>query len=66
MHQPPIELWGGIECTVNRVGDAYHDQLSFSGHRERATDLWALGSLGLKPARANQFPVSRICGLIFP
>jgi dTDP-4-dehydrorhamnose reductase len=46
-----LELWGGIECTVNRVGDVYHDQLAFSGHRERETDLHALASLGLKALR---------------
>jgi dTDP-4-dehydrorhamnose reductase len=51
MHQPSIELWGGIECTVNRVGDVYHDQLRFSGHHGRGTDLGALGSLGLKALR---------------
>jgi dTDP-4-dehydrorhamnose reductase len=25
---PPLELWGGIECTINRVGDRFVDQLS--------------------------------------
>ncbi len=24
----PIELWGGIECTINRVHDRYNDQLT--------------------------------------
>ena len=28
----PLELWGGVECTVNRVGDRYFDQLERSGH----------------------------------
>jgi dTDP-4-dehydrorhamnose reductase len=51
MNQSSLELWGGIECTVNRVGDCYHDQLRFSGHLERSTDLHALGSLGLKALR---------------
>ena len=23
----PLELWGGVECTVNRVGDRFFDQL---------------------------------------
>jgi len=54
MHQPSLELWGGIECTVNRVGDCFHDQLRFSGHLGRASDLQALGSLGL---RALRYPV---------
>ena len=30
-----IELWGGIECTVNRVGDSVFDQLIMSGHQDR-------------------------------
>jgi hypothetical protein len=21
-----IEIWGGLECTINRVRDNYHDQ----------------------------------------
>jgi len=25
------ELWAGVECTVNRVGDWYHDQLTRTG-----------------------------------
>ena len=27
----PLELWAGPECTVNRVGDQFHDQLEASG-----------------------------------
>ena len=30
-----IELWVGIECTVNRVGATYHDQIERSGHALR-------------------------------
>jgi dTDP-4-dehydrorhamnose reductase len=51
MNQPSLELWGGIECTVNRVGRRYHDQLRFSGHRRRAHDLQAIASLGLQALR---------------
>lgn len=51
MSQPSLELWGGIECTVNRVRDVYHDQLKFSGHATRASDLEALASLGIKALR---------------
>lgn len=51
MSQASLELWGGIECTVNRVEGAYHDQLRFSGHHERSADLAALASLGLKALR---------------
>jgi dTDP-4-dehydrorhamnose reductase len=51
MNLQSLELWGGIECTVNRVGDRYHDQCQFSGHATRDSDLVALGSLGLKALR---------------
>jgi dTDP-4-dehydrorhamnose reductase len=46
-----LELWGGIECTVNRVGDVWHDQLSRSGHDERTADLEAFHALGLRTLR---------------
>src|ERR1700712_759932 len=47
-----LELWGGVECTINRVGDTYYDQLASSGHRERATeDLGLFASLGLRTLR---------------
>jgi dTDP-4-dehydrorhamnose reductase len=51
MNQPSLELWGGIECTVNRVGQRYHDQLTFSGHARRPGDLAAIRSLGVKALR---------------
>ena len=34
-----IELWGGIECTINRVGDTYFDQVKATGHEARPADL---------------------------
>ncbi len=34
-----LELWGGPECTVNRVKDAYYDQLMLTGHQDRDTDI---------------------------
>ncbi|WP_071887825.1 dTDP-4-dehydrorhamnose reductase [Rufibacter sp. DG15C] len=46
-----LELWGGIECTVNRVGDRYFDQLAQSGHAQRLSDLEALADLGIKKLR---------------
>src|SRR5690606_35957264 len=48
---PPLELWGGVECTVNRVGDRYHDQLHASGHHHRPGDIDLLAGLGLKAVR---------------
>src|SRR5712671_5261254 len=47
-----LELWGGVECTINRVGDAYYDQLASSGHRERVReDLDLFAGLGLRTLR---------------
>ncbi|MBA4804710.1 MAG: hypothetical protein H2038_08685 [Brevundimonas sp.] len=46
-----LELWGGHECTVNRVGDAWLDQTRLSGHQERPGDLDRFARLGLKALR---------------
>ena len=47
----PPELWGGVECTVNRVGDLYHDQMERSGHARRPEDLDLIAGLGLRTLR---------------
>src|SRR5690349_21779449 len=44
-------LWGGVECTVNRVGDAYFDQLERTGHAARLSDLDRFADLGLRTLR---------------
>lgn len=49
-----IECWGGAECTINRVGDVYHEQLFRTGHGARLEDLEHLAALGLRRVR---FPV---------
>jgi dTDP-4-dehydrorhamnose reductase len=49
-----LELWGGIECTVNRVGDRYFDQVVRSGHHDRFSDLELIAGLGV---RALRYPV---------
>jgi dTDP-4-dehydrorhamnose reductase len=46
-----LELWGGPECTVNRVGDAFHDQTARSGHHDRIDDLDRFAALGLRRLR---------------
>jgi dTDP-4-dehydrorhamnose reductase len=45
------ELWGGIECTVNRVGDRYFDQLVRNGHCDRIGDLEMFAELGIRAIR---------------
>src|SRR5690606_33213299 len=47
----PLELWGGHECTVNRVGERFLDQTVLSGHQERLTDLDLFAKLGVKALR---------------
>jgi dTDP-4-dehydrorhamnose reductase len=46
-----LELWGGLECTVNRVGDAWFDQTARSGHQERIGDLALFAGLGIRKLR---------------
>src|SRR5437762_8048753 len=46
-----LQLWGGIECTVNRVADRYFDQLKYSGHHDRLSDLDLIASLGISVLR---------------
>ena len=45
------ELWAGVECTVNRVGERYYDQLERGGHARRVEDLELLSWLGVRAAR---------------
>jgi len=45
------ELWGGHECTVNRVEDQWLDQSRLSGHQDRPDDLDRFAALGLKALR---------------
>ena len=47
----PIELWGGVECTVVRLGDDYRDQLEETGHAGRLSDLDAIADLGIRTVR---------------
>lgn len=46
-----LELWAGIECTVNRIGDQYFDQLERNGHINRIEDLDLFNSLGITAIR---------------
>ncbi len=44
-------MWGGIECTINRVGDAFFTQLDRSGHLGRDGDLGRFAALGIAALR---------------
>jgi dTDP-4-dehydrorhamnose reductase len=46
-----IDVWGGIECTVNRVHDTWFDQLVRSGHDLRVEDLDRIAELGVTTLR---------------
>ncbi len=46
-----IEVWGGPECTLNRVGDRFFDQVVRTGHEHRLDDLDRFASLGVKALR---------------
>lgn len=49
-----VELWAGAECTVNRVGERWFDQLHRTGHHDRLEDIERLAALGVARVR---FPV---------
>jgi dTDP-4-dehydrorhamnose reductase len=48
---PGLEVWGGVECTINRVGDTWFDQSAWSGHDGRPDDLSRFHALGLRTLR---------------
>ncbi|WP_194776263.1 family 1 glycosylhydrolase [Pararhodonellum marinum] len=53
-HQYPFqkpEIWGGIECTINRIQNNYLDQLALAGHYDRADDVKSIAQLGIKALR---------------
>ncbi|HEU5164135.1 MAG TPA: family 1 glycosylhydrolase [Chitinophagaceae bacterium] len=45
------EIWGGVECTINRVQDIFRDQLIYSGHYSRPGDIERFAELGIKKIR---------------
>jgi dTDP-4-dehydrorhamnose reductase len=53
-HGEELALWGGLECTVNRVADEYFSQLQRNGHTDRLCDLERFAKLGI---RAIRYPV---------
>lgn len=46
-----LQIWGGVECTVNRVGDQYLDQMAKSGHWNRVEDLDRFADLDIRTLR---------------
>ncbi|HEU5364706.1 MAG TPA: dTDP-4-dehydrorhamnose reductase [Hanamia sp.] len=48
------EIWGGLECTINRIGDTYRDQLEYAGYYKRQNDIDKIAELGI---RAFRYPV---------
>ncbi|MFL5811250.1 MAG: family 1 glycosylhydrolase, partial [Flavisolibacter sp.] len=46
-----LKLWGGIECTINRVNDDFLDQLKYAKHYDRENDLQLIADLGIKTLR---------------
>ena len=46
------EIWGGLECSFNRVKDLYMDQLHYCGHYQRIdADIERIASLNIKALR---------------
>ncbi len=46
-----IPLWGGLECTVVRIGDTYRDEFVETGHDRRIEDLDRVAALGIRTLR---------------
>lgn len=46
-----LEVWGGVECTVARMGDNWRDQSAETGHSHRLADLDAIAALGIRKLR---------------
>jgi dTDP-4-dehydrorhamnose reductase len=47
----PLQLWGGVECSMVRIGDQIRDQLVETGHEDRAGDLDLAAGLGIRTLR---------------
>lgn len=48
----PPDLWGGLECSVVRIGESWRDQVCETGHHARGTsDLDRITGLGITTLR---------------
>lgn len=45
------EVWGGVECSVVRVGGGYRNQFEETGHQQSPGDLDAIAALGIRTLR---------------
>ncbi|MCG7360319.1 sugar nucleotide-binding protein [Roseomonas sp. ACRSG] len=46
-----LEIWGGIEPTIVRVGDTWRNQIQETGHDRRPEDLDRIAALGIRTLR---------------
>lgn len=52
MNRPnKLELWGGAECSICRIGEQWRDQAAETGHRARRDDLLRIKDLGIDVIR---------------
>lgn len=51
MTRSPLELWGGVECSLVRIGDDFRNQVAETGHRARLSDIDSMAGLGIKAVR---------------
>ena len=50
-HCEQLTLWGGVECTINRVHSEYFEQMRRTGHLGRMSDFEQFARLGIKALR---------------
>ncbi len=48
------ELWGGVECTVVRVGEKFRNQAIETGHSDRPVDIDLMADMGIT---ATRYPI---------
>jgi dTDP-4-dehydrorhamnose reductase len=46
-----LQLWGGVECTIARIGEEFRNQLEETGHRRRPDDISLIAGLGIRTLR---------------
>jgi dTDP-4-dehydrorhamnose reductase len=46
-----VDIWGGVECTLNRVGDQFFSQCERNGHFIRREDIECFANLNIKKIR---------------